>query len=311
MDHIVVFNKQLGDAVLLEPALHRLYTSSGRKVRLVGRSRLEPLIQLMPHVEYGGGLGFLRAGRLWCYDTSTRAALQSLTCLAGQKQILTADQDSLGPLHRLAFGNIICDPVGDSYMARYYWEHTTVENGGPFRPPRLSAPPKAWAPAGPVLAGCAVINPTSAWQRKSYPPKQWAEVIRGLVAGGVKPLVLAGGNEPWQIEHCRQITSMVSASDLHDLSGRTELESYLHLIAGARLVITIDGSASHFAQAYDRDSVTLFGPTVARWWHLSSPRHICLVAENFSGRPESPTSEIPSARVTETALQLWSTGRTT
>jgi hypothetical protein len=49
---LVIFHKQLGDLILLEPALRRLARANGHSVDLITRSGFQPLGSLMPHVSF-------------------------------------------------------------------------------------------------------------------------------------------------------------------------------------------------------------------------------------------------------------------
>jgi heptosyltransferase-2 len=120
----------------------------------------------------------------------------------------------------------------------------------------------------------------------------------------IGPLILVGGGEPWQQEHCAEIRAQAPVG-LMDVAGRTTLREYLHLISRARLVLSVDGSASHLAQAFGRATLTLFGPTVARWWHCPTPQNVRLDGADFAGREAPPTEVIPAASVIQTAIKLW------
>jgi len=156
----------------------------------------------------------------------------------------------------------------------------------------------------PPPPGGLLLSPTAAWRSKGYPAARWAEVLHALAAQGVGPLILVGGGEPWQQEHCAEIRAQAPAG-LVDVAGRTTLREYLHLISRAHLVLSVDGSASHLAQAFGRATLTLFGPTVARWWHCPTPQNVRLDGADFAGREAPPTEAIPAASVIQTAIKLW------
>lgn len=69
------------------------------------------------------------------------------------------------------------------------------------------------------------------------------------------------------------------AKDAPILAGATSLREFLWLCASARLVVTVDGAASHLASAFGVPALTLFGPTPVVHWHRPSPRSVALVAD--------------------------------
>ena len=73
-----VFHKQLGDLVLLEPALTKLSEHHGAPVDCMTRSGHGPLLQLMPGVRFRRGLPLAYRSHLYCFDRLSKSALRSL-----------------------------------------------------------------------------------------------------------------------------------------------------------------------------------------------------------------------------------------
>src|SRR4029077_20697005 len=83
---LAIFHKQLGDLVLLEPTLKRLSRASGSTVDLITRSGFQPLISLMPHVEWTPSRRIYDA--LWCFDDRKKSAFHAFLSRARQKRLL-------------------------------------------------------------------------------------------------------------------------------------------------------------------------------------------------------------------------------
>jgi ADP-heptose:LPS heptosyltransferase len=189
----------------------------------------------------------------------------------------------------LAYKRIICDPYNQRYIGRYYWDNTPGTQDHVFRPPRLLKPSAKWAqdlslPQEPYI----VLNPCSAWRRKCYPVDRWLEIVQKLSEMGfAKKIVLLGGQESWHAEFNNQIASHPAVINL---TGQTNLRQYIYTISRASLILTVDGSASHLAQAFERPCLTLFGASYEHRWHYPEPYH-----EMLSSRSYAPTEDRPPA----------------
>ncbi len=75
---LAIFHKQLGDLVLLEPTLKRLARASDSSVDLITRSGFQPLISLMPHVNFRRQPASKAYETLWCFDDRKKSAFYSL-----------------------------------------------------------------------------------------------------------------------------------------------------------------------------------------------------------------------------------------
>jgi hypothetical protein len=65
-----VFHKQLGDLVLLQPALAKLCQHHGAPVECMTRTGHGPLLQLMPGVRFRRGVPLAYRRHLYCFDLS-------------------------------------------------------------------------------------------------------------------------------------------------------------------------------------------------------------------------------------------------
>lgn len=265
------FHKQLGDLVLLEPALSRLRDHHGAPVRLMTRNGHADLVALMPGVEVTRGLALAPARDLYCFDPLNKSALRSLLAPVFKRHLIRPEDRELRWYHPLVFSGHRNPELGDAYVAEFFWTHTPVPANGPFRPPVLSLPPDEWAPSGWKEREFLLVNPTSGWKRKMWTETGWTDVLRSL--GGRYSFVLTNAGDTWQRLHCEEIAAATGAA-----IQATTLREFLWLCARARAVLTVDGAASHLAAAFGVTCFTLFGPTQLAHWHRPAPNHIAFQA---------------------------------
>jgi ADP-heptose:LPS heptosyltransferase len=300
----VIFHKQLGDTVLLQPALHRLALALPRPPVLIAPPRFAPLLQLMsdscrpPQRQEG------RPEWTLAYDSGSTSAWHTLRSRSRRTTIIRFSENGRRWIHSFVYHEIIDAPGGKRYRARYYWENTPVPTQEAFRPPRLQPPPSSWLPhtvTGPYL----LAHPGSAWRRKCWTVDAWVCVLDALHRHTGLPWILSGGGTPWEIEHNAQIAALCRAPVLN-LSGATTLQGFLALCHGARMVISVDGSASHIASAFGRPTLTLFGPTDPAHWHHPNLLARALRAETRGNDHVSlPLEALPSEVVSDAARALW------
>lgn len=267
----VVFHKQLGDLLLLEPAISRLRQHHGEPVMVMTRTGHAPLLQLMPGANYQAGLSLAGKSHLYCYDPLSKSALRALFTPARTKRCILPEKREMKWYHQPLFGDIIVPELGDRYVAEYFWANTPVSDHDAFRPPRLAPPPPAWKPGGIGDAPFFLVNPTSGWKKKTWLSERWAEVLNAQAAARPARFVMTSATTDWQVEHCRRI-ARDAGSHVEILPG-TSMENFLWLCANAQGVLTVDGAASHLAQAFGTKSLTLFGPTNIHNWHYDTDRN--------------------------------------
>lgn len=290
------FHKQLGDLVLLEPALARLRAHHGSPVRLFTRNGHADLVSLMPGVEFVGGLAWHPAEVLYCFDPLNKSALRALLAPVRERKLIVPERAELRWYHPLIFSAETHPELGDSYVAEFFWEHTPVASGEAFRPPELNRPPAAWAPRGWGSGSYLLVNATSGWKRKMWNVEGWVTLLRSL--GSNHRIVLTSGPSPWQREHSAAIAEAIGA-----VLEPTTLREFLWLCANARAVLTVDGAASHLAAAFGVPSLTLFGPTSLANWHRASPSQLAFQAlEDADGVRRLKT--LRAEAIIETAARL-------
>ena len=311
MGDLVIFHKQLGDTVLLEPTLRKIALASGQPAQLLCPAALRPLLELMPHTQAATGKRRWMPDRLWAYDWGGRTTRASAVTFCREKHLLIPNSDWVTRSHRAIFSHVHAVPYRDRYIAQYTWEETrTPDREDGFEAPVLERPPEAWTrdglcPDEPFL----LFNPVSAWQRKCYEPAKWAPALQAAHDLGLKRILMTGGMEPWHYEHCAQIARSADVA-LTDISGMTNLPEFMHLISRARMVMCVDGAASHLARGFSVPCVTLFGPSYRWMWHLDDPRHVAVDASQFSDEPRPPTQVVPPEAVVEAVRQAWAASQT-
>jgi ADP-heptose:LPS heptosyltransferase len=256
----------------------------------------------MEGIEFQPGLPLAWRSHLVCYDPLNKSALRSLFAPAGKKQCVLPEKREMQWFHRPLFGEVIVPELGEEYVAEYFWRNTPVPAAGPFRLPKLSPPPDAWRPPGLDVEPFVLLNPTSGWRQKCWPAESWAEMLGRLHEATGWRFLMTSASTDWQIAHCREIAERAGPC-VRSLASRTSLENFLWLCAHAHAVLTVDGAASHLAQAFGVRSLTLFGPTSLGNWHRGTPRNFAVQAP-ASKDGKSRLKNLPVSAVFEAAVLL-------
>jgi ADP-heptose:LPS heptosyltransferase len=200
----------------------------------------------------------------------------------------------------LAYHRFIDSPVRDSHTVDHYLHllraldiHAVESDAPPLALPD-SAPREAaaWCPAGEF----AVLHPGSARAEKYWLPQRWAEVAAHLHREHRLAIAITGGRDAAEQEHLAAIRAALSSGvPIADLSGQLGLCAFAAVLAQARIVVSCDTAAVHFAAAFRRSQVALFGPTNPFHWR---PRHENAVVLSAT-QPEAPlttfTPRMPGA----------------
>jgi ADP-heptose:LPS heptosyltransferase len=311
MADLVIMHKQLGDTVLLEPVLRKISAITGEKANLLGPAAFEPLIELMPHTRLVSGQPRPKADHLWAFDWGSKTTLASALTRCRNKHLLIPNPAWIKWHHRLVFSRIEVEAYRDRYMARYFWDHTYADATGQiFTPPRLTAAPDDWVPDHPLPSDYLLLNPVSAWKQKCYPLEQWKPVLEGLHEAGLEGLVISGGREPWHAPLCESIGSLFPGKSIN-LCGRTSLREFIALVMKARALLSVDGAATHLAQAFSVPSLTIFGPSLVDLWHPPAhPTRRALAAAHITKTYRPDIHHLPATAILEEALDLLRTQTT-
>lgn len=269
MKTLAVYHKQLGDTLMLQPALAKLACQDGEPVGLATRPGFADLISLMPNVKWMALRPAPVAERLLSYDAGDRSAWVSLWCRTRVKHLLTFSNFYVRFYHRWIFDHIHLRNQEQMYRGQYLWLLTPGEDGGEFEPPRLNRPSDGWLPASLSTEPFLLIHATSAWQRKCWPAGSWRVAIEQFQRITGLRIVLTGGTSEWEKRLCAEIAE--GMPHVTNLGGTTSLRGIMAVASRAEMVATVDGFVSHLASAFRRPCLTLFGPTNVNHWHFASP----------------------------------------
>jgi heptosyltransferase II len=119
------------------------------------------------------------------------------------------------------------------------------------------------------------LNPGAAFgAAKHWPTPSFARLARDLAKPGRRVLVLCG---PGERELARQIEREADDAAVVSLAAAPlSLGLTKALIRRSALLVTTDSGPRHFAAAFDRPVVTLFGPTHIAWTETYHPRAVHL-----------------------------------
>ena len=129
-----------------------------------------------------------------------------------------------------------------------------VEGPAPRPYARGDWPAPAADPFEVPAAPYAVLHVGGSTPLKHWPPDRWAALAAGLAARGLAIAWSAGPGEE----------ALVRASDPQgrhaSFAGRLELAQVWHLVAGARVLVSLDTGVAHLGRVTWTPTVTLFGP---------------------------------------------------
>ncbi len=306
MRTLAVYHKQLGDTLLLQPALAKLAREDGSPVGLITRPGFADLVSLMPGVVPHTASSAPRAERLFAYDAGDRSTFASWRARAETKTLLTFSVFYRRFFHPWVFDHLGFHDQGQAYRGRYFWDVTPGPVDG-FEPPTLNSPPTEWRHPQVPERPFVLVHPTSAWQTKCWPAKPWREVLTALRSLTDMPLVLTGGTSDWESGLCAEIAE----GDKHvlNLGGQTSIRQVIAAASQAALVLTVDGFMSHLALAYRKPCITLFGPTNANHWHLATQWSEAIYDGEKASAKTKTLEAIPAVRVIESAGRWLSQAR--
>jgi ADP-heptose:LPS heptosyltransferase len=272
----VVFHKQLGDLVLLEPTLSKLRDHHGAPIGCMTRRGHAPLLRLIPGVDAQRAIPLSYRSHLYCFDPLDKSAVRSLLSPAGAKKCVLPEKREMKWFHKHIFREVIVPELGDHYIAEYFWKNTPVPSSLPFRPPQLNPPPDDWKPKALGDEPFVLVNPTAGWRQKSWLSDRWIQTLNALHREKQLSFVVTSASVDWQVQHCREIEE--GSPFVRSLASGTSLENFLWLCSRAQAVFTVDGAASHLGRAFGVNTITLFGPTNSRNWHYPVPGSLSIQA---------------------------------
>jgi heptosyltransferase-2 len=308
MNLAVFLPNWIGDAVMATPALRALRRHFA-EARIIGV--LKPYVagvlegsDWFDHLVLTSGGGWsqglvstawkLRRERIdltVLFPNSFRSALTAF--LGGSRRVAGYDRYGRVPLltdvlepDKLPDGTIRVSPILDAYnrLVQYVGCPQPGYDLELFTTPTdESAADRVWELATfGEYPEVVCLNPGAAFgAAKHWPAEYFASLARDLVQQrdcGV--LVLCGPGErelAKEIAGRIQLPAVVSLGELADRGGpKPSLGLTKACIRRADLLVTTDSGPRHFAHAFDRPVVTLFGPTHIGWTETYHPRAVHL-----------------------------------
>ena len=257
---LVIFRKQLGDVLMLQPALEHLSRRVG-SVAIHARGDFADLLSLMPgEIRLADASIFPKAAEAYCLEARPAALLYAARALGARRHLLLS-RDIAPWWQRLIFDEYTVLPGSQLYRAELYQRLFGFADQ-PFQPPRLNPPPADWRPAG-LPAAYRVLHPSAAWQRKTWAAEKWADTLCQL--DDSLPWLITSGPTEWEIALAGDIAQRCRPGQVINLAGQTSLMDAMALIAGARGLVSNDSGLMHVAAAFGVQQVAIFGS--------SSPLH--------------------------------------
>ncbi|NHC14152.1 glycosyltransferase family 9 protein [Motilibacter sp. E257] len=272
----------LGDLLTAVPALRGLRRAlPGHRLVLATPDALAPVALLSGAVDATTDARGLDGPLAW--DGPPPAVAVNLHGSGPQSHQLLA---SLRPGRLLAFANTAAGVEGPAWEPaeheRVRWCRLVASQLEPCEPDDLVlARPDAGSPA----PGAVVVHPGAAYASRRWPVERFAEVAATLRAAGHRIVVTGSAGERGLAERLAAGAGL-PADDV--LAGSTSLLELAALVADAALVVSGDTGIAHLAFAYERPSVTVFGPAPpARWGPPPPGRHVVV----WHGDPDDPWRE--------------------
>jgi ADP-heptose:LPS heptosyltransferase len=250
---LVIFEKQLGDGVLLEPTLRAIADLSGGTVAVHGADVLEPLTALMPFVEWTPTLGPIYYTDLWVFETGSRAAWRAFWTRAGTKRLRVRKESHLRWWHRVTFDDIRVGKHKDVHNSLFFLQG--VRPNAEFVAPRLERPADSWAPPDLPPAPFLTVNMTTSLEAKKWSAGKWRSALAGIQEAVEYPIVVVGTGDASVTEHVAEATSGIPVVNLVN---KTNLRQFLFTLSRSEIYVGVEGAGSHIAMALGIPSIAIF-----------------------------------------------------
>lgn len=114
-----------------------------------------------------------------------------------------------------------------------------------------------------VTTEYVVLHPFSGNPAKEWPMARWRTLAEALASAGRRVVVTGAGGADIQ----RAAERIAAPAGAVNLCGRLSWDEFAALIAGARLVVTVDTVTGHVAAAFGRPTLVIAGPAsnMAHW----------------------------------------------
>ena len=285
--------KRIGDLVLTTPALRALRDAHPTaEIALAVTPGCAPLLGAIDSISSGIVLGRGRGFAPWqqvltgpwdlCIDFtgSDRSALAVAASRARERATFALVKRS--KMRALAYNRFASSSVRERHTVDHYLD--LVGADAPIAP-SLRLPKTAHAAADELLRAASIaspfvlVHPGSARAEKYWLAERWAGVIASLKT----PCIVTSGPDAFEREHVAVIKSEIR-NQKSEILFPPDLLTLAALIERASLVLSCDTAAVHFAAAFARPQIALFGPTNPFHWRPRHDRALVLSA----AKPASP-----------------------
>ncbi len=185
---------------------------------------------------------------IFCYDTSTSPPCTRCSPSRRGRTSSCARPPRSRSGTAARFREIRTPGIADAYLARYNWDYTIVEAAEPWRRPCCAAPTMHGAGGFSRERLCAA-ELDGRLEKQALEIQLVGRGREGAARRGVPRIVVTSGGQDWQREHSQKIAQALGDRALY-LGGQTRLEEFLWLVSRSRMVIGVDGAASHLSAAF-------------------------------------------------------------
>jgi len=215
--------------------------------------------------------------------------------------------EALAPAHR--FGHRAPGWEGpewrDGMLERARWARLVTAHGMPADPDDVGLlPPRVPNP----VPDAVVVHVGAFYGCRQWPVERFARVAATLGAAGERVVVTGGAADRARAEAVAEQAGLPGDAVLAGVIG---LGGFAALVAGARLVLTVDTGAAHVASAYATPSVVIFGPApVEEWGPPTTGPHVVLTdarlrqGDTFGSTPDPALLAVTADDVLAAATRL-------
>ncbi len=306
MNILLIQLKRIGDLILTTPAIAAVrQTFPEAKLTLVVSDDCAALLPAIAGIDQflvmrrnlgdlGGFSSVLRQKFDYCIDFTRNDRSAALSLLSNaKKRVVSYRVKRRAPIRGRCYNEFVEHRMRDMHTVDYNMSLVAPTGARTESPAlRLDISPEARAKAMALRQPAAadrpyiVFHPGSARLEKFWEAGRWAEVITHAIARWQVDAVLTGGTSRLEKAHLAEIEAKLprpasSAGSVIDLSGKMDLLTLAGMIAGAKLLVTVDSAPVHLAAALATPQVVLFGPTNPFHWRPRQSPALILQGESF------------------------------
>lgn len=140
-----------------------------------------------------------------------------------------------------------------------------------------------------------LIHPGAASESRCWPTERWVSVAKTEQAEGRRVILTGSAGEA---PRAKAIAVAAGVPPTHVYAGKTSLRELAALVAASGRVVCGDTGIAHFATAYRRPSVVLFGPTPPSTWGPPPRPYHRVLWNGTVGDPHAATVDAGLAAIT-------------